>query len=162
VGRGRKLLIGAVVGVVAVVGFTGVASAVTGSRIWHWGMMGTRAQGQPAGACGSLMSNPDAFKAMLALRQEHLKDMQAWWQRYGSDPSSAAAKDALTKLRQEHRQDMQDLFKKFGITPPRGGMMRSWASPSPGASGGGTYGPGMMGGSGSRTYGPGMMGGDWR
>jgi hypothetical protein len=160
VGRGRKLLIGALVGLVAIVGSTGAAGAVTGSRIWHWGTVGTHAQ-RPAGACGGLMSGRDVFKAMLALRQEHLKDMQTWWQQYGSDPSSAAAREALRKLRQEHWRDMQDLFKKFGVTPPQGGMMRPWASPSPGASGCGTYGPGMMGGSGS-SYGPGMMGGDWR
>ena len=86
------------------------------------------------------MSNPDAVKAMQTLRAEHRQDMQAWWQKYGSDPTSATAQKALQQLRQEHWNDMQQLFKKFGITVPQNGAQ-------------GAYGPGMMGGG----YG-GMMG----
>ena len=97
-------------------------------------------------ACRTLMSNPDAVKAMQALRAEHRLDMQAWWQKYGSDPTSAAAQKAMQQLRQEHWYDMQQLFKKFGVTVPESGSQ-------------GGYGPGMMGSVG-RSGGAG--GGCWR
>lgn len=146
---------------------SGIAIAVGGPGVLRWPMMAAGARigvdARPA-ACGSLMSDPAALQAMQALRQEHLKDMQAWRTTYGGDPSSAAAQAALSQLRQEHWQDMQRLFKQFGITRPSGGMMRPWTQPSAGPSGGGIYGPGMMGGQngGTGTYGPGMMGGGWR
>ena len=130
-----------VAGVAATVGlflFTTGAGAATRKavpRLWGGG-----------GACRTLMSNPDALKAMQALRTEHRQDMQAWWQKYGGDPSSAAAQKALKELRQEHWNDMQQLFKKFGIKVPQGG--------SPGG-----YGPGMMGGAGGSR---GAGGGCWR
>ena len=34
------------------------------------------------------MSNPKALDAMQALRAEHQKEMQAWYEQYGSDPSA--------------------------------------------------------------------------
>ena len=57
----------------------------------------TRATGTAngRGACAALMSNPQAVKDMQALRIEHQKDMQAWWDTYGSAPNSAAAQAAL-------------------------------------------------------------------
>jgi hypothetical protein len=102
-----------VAGIAAVVGlflFTTGAGAVTRKavpRLWGGG-----------GVCRSLMSDPAAVKEMRARRAEHVKDMQAWWQRYGSDPTSSAAREALKKLRQEHWHDMQQLFKKYGIARP--------------------------------------------
>ncbi len=163
-----------VAGVAAVAGlllFTTGAGAATRKavpRLWGGG----------GGACRSLMGDPAAIKDMQALRAEHLKDMQAWSQKYGSDPTSSAAQQALGQLRQEHWNDMQQLFKKYGIAAPSsgaggsvgtlgpgmmgGGYGGCWrgrtsspsgtASPSPSNSGA-TYGPGMMGG-----YGGGMMG----
>ena len=70
------------------------------------------------------MSNPKAVKAMQELRAEHQKEMQAWTEQYGSDPSSAEAQAALQKLRQEHWNDMRGLFKRFGIKAPA--TARSW------------------------------------
>lgn len=119
------------------------------------------------GACGALMSNPKALKAMRELRAEHQKDMQAWNQRYGSDPSSAEAQAALKELRAEHWSDMRDLFKEFGIKAPTSagpgsGMMRGSGGCGGACGGAGAtvtgaqgagYGGGMMGGSGY-----GMMG----
>lgn len=114
------------------------------------------------GACGVLMDNPEALDAMQALRSEHQKERQAWFGRYGSDPSSAKARAALKKLREEHWNDMRGLFEKLGIEAPEGagpgGMMgrggdcggcgRVGARAGQGAG----YGGGMMGSGG------GMMG----
>jgi hypothetical protein len=106
-----------------------------------------------AGACGSLMSNPQALKDMQALRAEHQADMQAWSDQYGADPSSAEAQAALQNLRQEHWTDMRDLFKKYGIAVPQG------AGPGSGQGGGGCGGAcGAGASSGSQGTGYGMMG----
>jgi hypothetical protein len=155
------ILVGVVAATVGLFLFTTGAGAATRKAVPRlWG-------GGGGGTCRALMSDPDALKAMQALRGEHRQEMQAWWQKYGGDPSSAAAQKALNELRQGHWNDMQQLFKKFGMTVPRGdsqggygpGMMGGgggcWrngapapsGTASPGASGGGTsYGPGMMGG----------------
>ena len=90
----------------------------------------TRTTRRAAGntACGALMSNPKAVKAMQSLRAEHRQEMQAWIDKYGADPSSAEAQAALKSIREEHRNDMRDLFKRLGIKVPAGvgpgGMMR--------------------------------------
>ena len=127
----------------------------------------TRTTGRAAGnsACGALMSNPKAVKAMQGLRAEHRQEMQAWIDQYGADPSSAEAQAALTALREEHWNDMRDLFKRLGIKVPAGvgpgrmmggpgvcGAACGGAGSGAGAQGTG-YGSGMMGSSG------GMMGG---
>jgi hypothetical protein len=109
--------------------------------------------------CGVLMSNPEAVEAMLALRAEHQKERQAWYEQYGSDPSSAEAQTALEQLREDHRDDMRGLFEEFGIARPDGagpgGMM---------GSGGGCGGAGARAGQGAGCggmmgSGGGMMGG---
>jgi hypothetical protein len=107
------------------------------------------------GACGVLMGNSEARDAMQALRAEHQKERQAWYEQYGSDPSSAAAQTALRKLREEHWNDMRGLFEKLGIEAPDGagpgGMMGR-----AGGCGGGCGGAGTGAGQGA-GYG-GMMG----
>jgi hypothetical protein len=106
------------------------------------------------GACGALMSNPKALKAMQALRTEHRADMKAWYDQYGSDPQGAEAQAALQQLRDEHWNDMQQLFKKFGIKAPTtqpgqsGGMMGG-AGGCGGACGGSGASGGMAGWAGS-------------
>lgn len=91
------------------------------------------------GLCGQLTSNPDAAKAMLSFRSEALKDMQTWWDKYSSDPTSTAAQQALQNLRGQRWNDMQQLLKKYGIAVPT-------TAPSPGVTPRTGYGPGMMGG----------------
>lgn len=135
----------AVVGAVAL-SVVAVAYGATDGR--------TERQAPGNGACGPLMDNPDALKAMQELRAEHRAEMQSWYEQYGSNPSSAEARAALQKLRDEHWDDMRDLFGKFGIDVPvgagPGGMMRGT-----GGCGGGCAGAGAGAG-----YGAGMMG-DW-
>ena len=128
-------------------------------------------------ACGQLMSNPKAVKAMQALRVEHRAEMQKWYDTYGDAPTSAEAQAALKALRTEHWNDMKALFKQFGITgaqghrswclwrPGRhdggGGMMGNGGNGACGGAGGGAgcAGPGSGTGNQGAGYGGGMMGG---
>jgi hypothetical protein len=107
------------------------------------------------GACGVLMNDPEALDAMQALRTEHLKERQAWYKQFGSDPSSAEAQTALQDLREEHWNDMRGLLEKLGVELPEGagpgGMMGSG-----GGCGGGCGAAGAGAGQGA-GYG-GMMG----
>ena len=136
--------------IVAVVGVLALAAAAValgaGPAKWRPGGGG--------GACGTLMSNPKALRAMQDLRVEHQKDVQAWSDKYGADPGGAEAQSALRALRQAHWNDMRDLFKRFGIAVPSGGTRGAGAcggacGGTAGSSSGTTsgYGGGMMGGS---------------
>jgi hypothetical protein len=157
------ILVGAASVTVGLLLFTTGAGAATRKavpKLWGGG-----------GSCGALMSNPDAVKGMQDLRVEHRADMQAWWQKYGSDPQSAAAQEALRALRQEHWNDMRALFKKFGIAAPATAQGQA----GPGMMGGGPGGRGGTGAggcwngtqtpaetsSGASGYGSGMMGGGY-
>ena len=152
----------AIVAVVAVLGLSVVAVASGAATVKN--------PFRGRAACGQLMSNPKAVAAMQALRDEHRKDMQAWYDQYGADPNSAAAQTALTTLRQEHWNDMKALFKEFGITVPKGagpgvcsGQGRMMRNGSNGPCGGGSAGGSGCAGPGSGNqgsdYGGGMMGG---
>jgi hypothetical protein len=66
-------------------------------------------------ACGALLDDPAAADELQALRTEHRTDMQAWFDKYGADRSSAEAQAALTDLRAEHQSEMQALLEKYGI-----------------------------------------------
>jgi len=99
------------------------------------------------GACSTLTSNPEALKAMEALRTEHRADMQAWYAKYSADPTSAEAQAAHQKIREEHWSEMRALLAKYNIAIPEG------AGPGSGGQGG------MMGGGGCAGAG-GMMGGN--
>lgn len=112
------------------------------------------------GACGSgLASNPEAAKAMLALRADMIKDMQAWWAKYGSNPTSDAAQKALRALRLEHRTAVQELRDKYGITAPAGRGAGCGGAGRGGAGRGGGAGYGHHMGRGAMTGGGTMMGG---
>jgi hypothetical protein len=148
----------AIVTAVAVIALSVVAVAYGATRTtWH-------AAG--SNACDALMGNPKAVKAMQTLRAEHQKEMQAWNDQYGADPSSAEAQASLRQLREEHWNDMRGLLKKLGIKVPEGygpGRMMRGSGDCGGCGGagsgsaagvqGGGFGNGMMG------SGNGMMGG---
>jgi len=133
---------------VATVAFAATQRSTTGSAR-------ANAATTSIGFRGAMMGGAVTVKNMRALHAEHQADMKAWFDKYGADPSSAAARTALAKLRAEHWNDMRAQLKKYGInagTTGRGTMM--------GGSGAG-YG-GMMGGAGygsSTGTGTGMMGG---
>jgi hypothetical protein len=141
-GRTLLLVIGAV-SIVALAAMFGVSRA-TASTSMHRVAAGT--QGDKSG-CSRIMGNPAAMKAMQPLHAEHAKDMQAWRDRYGSDPKSAEAKAALATMRKEHMLEMRAAFRKLGIKVPAGACSRSMMD--------GTSGAGMMDG----TSGASMMGG---
>ena len=158
-----------IVAVVAVIGLSAVAVASGAAKVKN--------PFRGRAACAKLMSNPKAVEAMKALREEHRAEMQAWYDKYGADPTSAEAKVALKALRLEHWNDMKALFKEFGIKVPKGagrgvcggqggmmgggGMMGNGGSgPCGGAGGGaGCAGPGSGTYSQGADYGGGMMGG---
>jgi hypothetical protein len=100
---------------------------------------------------------------------EHRQEMQAWYDKFGSDPNTGDAQTALKTLRQEHWSDMKALFKEFGVAVPKGagpgicggqgGMMGNGGSgPCGGGSGAGCAGPGSGTGNQGSGYGGGMMG----
>jgi len=161
-GRHWKMIV--VLAIVAALGLSVVAVA--------WGAGTARGGARRTAACRTLMSNPQAFKEMRALRADHQKDMRAWYSKYGADPSSAEAQAALQTLRQSHWSDMKALFKKYGVTAPAsagagvcggsGGMMDAGGSCVGGGCGGQGGGAGAQGtgyGSGMMGSGGGMMGG---
>ena len=148
--RRRMLWIGVAAAVVALSAAT-VAFAAT-QRSTTSSTPSRAATTSSVGFRGAMMGGAVTVKDMRALHAEHQADMKAWFDKYGADPSSAAARPALAKLRVEHWNDMRALLKKYGInagTTGRGTMM--------GGSGAG-YG-GMMGGAGyGSSTGTGMMG----
>ena len=150
-----------IVAVVAVVGLSVVAIASGAAKVKN--------PFRGRAACGQLMSNPEAVKAMQALRDEHRGEMQAWYGKH-ADPTSAEAKAALKSLRQEHWNDMKALFKEFGIKVPKGvgpgvcggqgGMTGGRGNGPCGSSGGaGCAGSGSGAGNQGSGYDGGMMGG---
>jgi hypothetical protein len=112
----------------------------------------TIAQGGSAG-WNRLMSDPAAVKAMQPLHAEHVQDMRAWQDLYGSvDPKTAEAQAALKTMRKEHVREMRAAFKKLGIKVPAGACDGSMMD--------GTNGAGMMGGSAADMMGGSGVSGD--
>lgn len=134
-----------------------------------------RTQAQEAdevrGALWGLMQNED-FRADLWALQDGARDaMRAWWDEYGDDPTSDAAREALQTLREEQGASMQALLEKYGVdradrtTPgcgrgsfgffgarPHGGGLPGGGLPDPGPLGeDGTSGWDSSAGSGSAT-----------
>jgi len=144
------IVIGALV-LAAVVAAIGVARA--GAMTTHH--RDARAAGASAG-CQRLMKNPAAMQVMHTLHADHVKDIQAWRDRYGSDPSSPEARQALDSLWREHRAEMKAAFAKAGVKLPANLCTRQMMRAAVTGNGGGmmgTDGGGMMG-----TDGAGMMG----
>ena len=92
------------------------------------------------GTCAGLMQSGDSSSAMRQLRNEHMNEMQAWFDKYGADPTSPAARDALLAMRKHHSEEMRGLVGRSGgmMNPgagstdpgttvgPNGGMMGRW------------------------------------
>lgn len=134
--------------VIAAVALVALAAAFGVSRASAATSMHRLAANGTAGAgFQSLMGDPAAMEAMHTLHAEHAKDMQAWRDQYGADPTSSEAQSALKKLRKEHVREMRTTFKKLGIKLPAGacgpGMMDGMTG---GGMMDGTTGAGMMGG----------------
>jgi hypothetical protein len=145
-GRTLLLVIGAV-SIVALAAMFGVSRA-TASTSMHRVAAGT--QGDKSG-CSRVMGNPTAMKAMQPLHAEHVKDMQAWRDRYGSDPKSAEAKAALATMRREHVREMRTAFQKLGIKVPAGACSRGMMNGTSVAGMMGGAADGMTGGSGAAS-----------
>jgi len=121
---------------------------------------GTSEQARRGCDGSGLMQDPQAREDMWELRNEHRGEIRDWWDRYGDDPSSAAAQKALEELRTEHADDMRALFEKYGVEPPAGlgeGGRGGCGGPGVGSAQGGVGGQGC--GSQGLGGGQGMMGG---
>ena len=94
------------VAVVAAVALSVVAVAYGATRT----QTERRAAGN--GACGVLMDDPEALDAMQALRAEHQKERQAWYERYGSDPSErrgpGCAAEAARRALERHARAVRE------------------------------------------------------
>lgn len=93
-----------------------------------------------------LMRNEDFRAELWALQDEALKAVRAWWDKYGDDPASDAAREALQALREEQRDKMEALLEKYGVDlGDRSGCGRGPFGPSGDGQRGGVMGPGPMG-----------------
>lgn len=99
------------------------------------------ASGAGGGGHQGMMGKPAAMKAMLPLHAVHVKDMQAWQDKYRNDPTSAEAQAALKQMRKEHVAEMRTTLRKLGVKVPAGACGTSMMD--------GTSGIGMMGGIGA-------------
>jgi hypothetical protein len=116
----------------------------------------------PGQGCGrsALLEDPQAREDLAKLREEHRAEMRAWWDKYGDDSASDAARTALDGLRADHADEMRALLEKYGVEAPDG--LGRGGTPGCGPAGGcGGQGPG--GGCGGEGRGGGMMGdpGSW-
>ena len=125
------------IGLVALAAGFGVSRAIAATAM-HRTSTGTQ-----SGSVGfdRMMSDPSTMKAMQPLHAEHVKDMQAWQARYGTDLQSTEAQAPLKTMRKEHVREMRAAFKALGIKVPAGICDVSMMD--------GTNGTGMMGGSGA-------------
>ncbi len=90
-----------------------------------------------------LMAN-DEFRADLdVLRDTQHEAMDAWWEKYGEDPSSEAAREAMQALREDAGSAMQELAAEYGVQLPEGSG--GFLGKHGGGMGGGHKGGGMMG-----------------
>jgi hypothetical protein len=148
--------------VVTVLGLSVVAAAYGATKAGS-----TKRARTFAGACAQLFKDPKAVEDMQALRAEHRQDMQAWWVKYGSDPTSADAQAALKALRTEHWNEMKALFERYGVKLPANagpgslgfGMMGGGAGCGGAGCGQNGVGCGGFGQNGGTGTGYGMMGG---
>ena len=127
---------------------------------------------QTRGACrAALTEDPAALKAMQELREEHQKEMLAWRDKYGADPSTAEAREAFSQLREEHWNDMRALLEKYGVDVPDaqgpgmgrgvGGCGGGGGCQGAGFGQGASAGQGAGYGQGAGMMGGGMMGGTY-
>jgi hypothetical protein len=75
----------------------------------------------------------DQRQQLQDLMEEHRADMQAWSDKYGENPDSAAAQEAFQGLRTEHRQKMNELLDELGIERGGRGMWQNDDDASPDA-----------------------------
>jgi hypothetical protein len=98
---------------------TGPGGYGWGQRNGQGGMGQGQSQGgmsQGGGARGLYSQLTDEQRERVDdLREQHHEDMQDWWEEYGDDPDSDAARDALQELRMQQRQELEDLFDDLGI-----------------------------------------------
>ena len=86
----------------------------------------------------------DEFRADLdVLRDTQHEAMDAWWEKYGEDPSSEAAREAMQALREDAGSAMQELAAEYGVQLPEGSG--GFLGKHGGGMGGGHKGGGMMG-----------------
>lgn len=135
----------------------GIVAAVAAVGVTRAGAMTTHHRGATAATGGSagcqrLMQDPKAMQVMHTLHADHQKDIQAWRDKYGANPSSPEAQQALTQLWREHNQEMRAAFEKAGIKVPAGVCTRKMMSAAVTGNGG------MMGAGGTDMMGTGGAG----
>jgi len=100
-----------------------------------------------------LMADDDFRADLNDLRDEQQAAMEKWWDEYGDEPRSDAAREAMDTLRDDARADMERLLEKYGVELPEGfggrgpgghggGLMDDGFGPMDGGPGGGPMGGG--------------------
>jgi hypothetical protein len=97
------MVVGLLLAVAGAVAMAGTGStretAVLGPGMMRQSGAGSAGQGVWGGMMLRGSGNGQLSSQMDKLMQEHIKDMAAWQQKYGGDPTSAAALNALQHLR---------------------------------------------------------------
>ncbi len=104
---------------------------------------------------GELMSDDGFRDDVNALRDAQQAAMDAWWDKYGEDPTSSEAREAMQALREDARADMEALLEKYDVDLPGGLGGRLFGGRGGGLMGGGLGGGDLDGGG----HGGGLMGG---
>ena len=65
---------------------------------------------------GWMANHPGAFGSWVTMRTRMVNHMNAWWQQYGDNPSSATAQTALTTLRAHHRAQVKSFYTHHHLT----------------------------------------------
>jgi hypothetical protein len=71
-----------------------------------------------------LMTDEDFRNDVRALRDEQQDAVDAWWDEYGEDRDSDAARAALEDLREAQRTEMNALLEKYGVDTTAGEQAR--------------------------------------
>jgi len=69
----------------------------------------------PRSQIRDLMTSEDFRDDVAALRDKHEAAMDEWWDTYGDDPDSDAARRAREALREQQRTRMNGLLEKYGV-----------------------------------------------
>ncbi|MEE4274925.1 MAG: hypothetical protein V2J16_03550 [Thermoleophilia bacterium] len=110
-------------------------------------------------AIQGLMGDEEFRDELWALQDETGEAVQSWWDEYGDDPTSDAARAALEALREKQRAALEALGEKYGVELGGRRLMGRGGGLGAGLLGGAFFGGDLMGGPSGAGHGHGDGGG---